>query len=46
MLWLNENGMPLAMPTWKSMFAEANLRCTGVGVARPKPQSRSSRRDH
>jgi site-specific recombinase XerD len=27
MLWLGEDGQPLAVSTWKSMFAQANERC-------------------
>lgn len=33
MFWLGEDGWPLAVPTWKSMFAAANSRCADNGVA-------------
>jgi len=32
MLWLGEDGMPLAVSTWKSMFAGANKRCRTRGL--------------
>jgi integrase len=34
MFWLGEEGLPLAVSTWKSMFADANDRCRrhGLGV--------------
>lgn len=34
MFWLGEEGLPLAVSTWKSMFTDANERCRrqGVGV--------------
>lgn len=33
LFWLGENGQPLAVSTWKSMFADANKRCQARGVA-------------
>jgi integrase len=33
MFWLGEDGWPLAVPTWKSMFAAANKRCADQGAA-------------
>jgi hypothetical protein len=35
LFWLGEDGWPLAVPTWKSMFAAANARCAdqGAGVS-------------
>lgn len=33
MFWLGEDGWPLAVSTWKSMFATANARCAGQGLA-------------
>jgi site-specific recombinase XerD len=30
--WLSESGMPVAVPTWKDLFREANLRCRAQGV--------------
>jgi len=32
MFWLGEDGWPLAVSTWKSMFAAANARCAEQGV--------------
>jgi site-specific recombinase XerD len=32
MFWLGEDGWPLAVSTWKSMFATANSRCAEQGV--------------
>jgi integrase len=34
MFWLGEEGWPLAVSTWKSMFADANERCRrhGLGI--------------
>ena len=33
MFWLGEDGQPLAVSTWKSMFADASRRCQELGVA-------------
>ena len=33
MFWLGEDGLPLAVSTWKSMFATANERCRRQGLA-------------
>jgi integrase len=33
LFWLGENGQPLAVSTWKSVFADANKRCQARGVA-------------
>lgn len=33
LFWLGEDGWPLAVPTWKSVFAAANARCRQQGVA-------------
>jgi integrase len=33
MFWLGEDGQPLAVPTWKSVFADASQRCWDQGVA-------------
>jgi len=33
MFWLGEDGRPLAVSTWKSVFADANERCRAQGVA-------------
>jgi site-specific recombinase XerD len=30
--WLSEYGLPVAVPTWKDVFREANLRCQAQGV--------------
>ncbi|MEU7823028.1 site-specific integrase [Catellatospora sp. NPDC049133] len=30
--WLGEDGMPLSVPSWKGIFAAANVRCRGRGV--------------
>jgi len=30
--WLSEYGLPVAVPTWKDLFREANLRCQEQGV--------------
>ncbi|MBY6315291.1 tyrosine-type recombinase/integrase [Rhodococcus kroppenstedtii] len=32
-LWLSERGLPVAVPTWKSMFRAANARCERQGVS-------------
>jgi site-specific recombinase XerD len=32
MFWLGEDGWPLAVPTWKSMFTTANGRCAQQGL--------------
>ncbi|MFE9813055.1 integrase [Streptomyces sp. NPDC005548] len=32
MFWLGENGMPLALSTWKDMFTAANKRCEETGL--------------
>lgn len=31
--WLSEDGLPLSVSTWKSIFAAANRRCRAQGVA-------------
>lgn len=31
--WLSELGLPVAVPTWKSIFRTANVRCESRGVA-------------
>ncbi|MDX2853074.1 integrase [Streptomyces sp. PA03-3a] len=33
LFWLGEGGQPLAVSTWKSVFAGANRRCRAQGVA-------------
>jgi site-specific recombinase XerD len=33
MFWLGEDGTPLTVSTWKSMFAAANARCARAGLA-------------
>ena len=33
MFWLGEDGQPLAVSTWKSIFSGANARCRARGVA-------------
>src|SRR6266545_447016 len=33
MFWLGEDGQPLALSSWKSVFADANERCRKQGVA-------------
>lgn len=30
--WLSEDGWPMAVSTWKSVFAEANARCARAGL--------------
>lgn len=30
--WLSEDGMPVAVSTWKGVFADANARCARLGV--------------
>lgn len=30
--WLSEYGLPVAVPTWKDLFRDANLRCRAQGV--------------
>jgi site-specific recombinase XerD len=32
MFWLGESGMPLAVSTWKDLFADANTRCAEQGL--------------
>ncbi|WP_179382394.1 integrase [Streptomyces sp. SA15] len=32
MFWLGEDGMPLALSTWKDMFTAANQRCEEAGL--------------
>ncbi|MFJ2218402.1 hypothetical protein ACIQVO_40140, partial [Streptomyces sp. NPDC101062] len=32
MFWLGEDGMPLALSTWKDMFTAANRRCEEAGL--------------
>jgi site-specific recombinase XerD len=32
LFWLGEDGMPLAVSTWKAMFADANARCRRQGL--------------
>ncbi|MFE2256123.1 integrase [Streptomyces cyaneofuscatus] len=32
MFWLGEDGMPLALSTWKDMFTAANRRCKEAGL--------------
>lgn len=31
-LWLSEQGLPVAVSTWKNLFREANRRCTAHGL--------------
>jgi site-specific recombinase XerD len=31
--WLSEYGLPVAVSTWKGLFADANARCQAAGVA-------------
>lgn len=33
MFWLGEDGMPLAVSTWKDLFTLANARCQALGLA-------------
>jgi site-specific recombinase XerD len=33
LFWLGETGQPLAVSTWKSVFADANKRCRARGLA-------------
>lgn len=30
--WLSEYGLPVAVPSWKNIFADANARCRVEGV--------------
>ena len=30
--WLSEDGLPMAVPTWKHLFGQANARCRREGV--------------